>query len=59
MPILSMWSIFCGVQKLLSASRGFFGNHQFSQANAYLESYGKTPIDWRLPAQVDPSELNF
>ncbi len=43
----------------LSASRGFFGNHQFSQANAYLESYGKTPIDWRLPMQVDPSELNF
>lgn len=30
----------------LSASRGFFGNHHFSQANAYLESQGKTPIKW-------------
>lgn len=43
----------------LSASRGFFGNHQFSQANAYLEAHGKTPIDWRLPEHIDPSELNF
>lgn len=30
----------------LSASRGFFGNHHFSQANAYLQSQGKTPIKW-------------
>lgn len=30
----------------LSASRGFFGNHHFSRANAYLESQGKTPIVW-------------
>ena len=30
----------------LSAHRGFFGNHHFSQANAYLQDYGKTPIDW-------------
>ncbi len=31
----------------LSAYRGFFGNHHFSRANAYLTSQGKTPIDWR------------
>lgn len=43
----------------LSASRGFFGNHQFSKANEYLIAHGKTPIDWCLPQQVDPSELNF
>ena len=30
----------------LSASRGFFGNHHFSQANAYLEVHGKSPIIW-------------
>lgn len=30
----------------LSASRGFFGNHHFSRANAYLQSLGKTPIQW-------------
>ena len=33
----------------LSASRGFFGNHHFSQANRYLESRGKQAIDWQLP----------
>jgi uracil-DNA glycosylase len=33
----------------LSASRGFFGNRHFSQANAYLEHQGKTAIDWQLP----------
>ena len=27
----------------LSAYRGFFGNHHFSQANAYLEAHGKAP----------------
>jgi len=32
----------------LSASRGFFGNHQFSQTNRYLETHGQTPIDWRV-----------
>lgn len=31
----------------LSAYRGFFGNHHFSQANAYLQQQGLTPIDWR------------
>lgn len=30
----------------LSAHRGFFGNHHFSQANAYLAAHGKTPIAW-------------
>ncbi|MDR1723827.1 MAG: uracil-DNA glycosylase [Tannerella sp.] len=30
----------------LSASRGFFGNHHFSQANKYLVAMGQTPIDW-------------
>lgn len=30
----------------LSAYRGFFGNHHFSQANAYLAAHGKTPIVW-------------
>ncbi len=30
----------------LSASRGFFGNHHFSRANAYLASQGLTPIVW-------------
>jgi uracil-DNA glycosylase len=31
----------------LSAHRGFFGNHHFSQANDYLLRQGLTPIDWR------------
>ena len=30
----------------LSAFHGFFGNRHFSQANAYLERYGATPIKW-------------
>ena len=30
----------------LSAYRGFFGNHHFSTANAYLASHGRTPIIW-------------
>ena len=30
----------------LSAYRGFFGCHHFSQANNYLASQGLTPIDW-------------
>ncbi|HSH48901.1 MAG TPA: uracil-DNA glycosylase [Halomonas sp.] len=33
----------------LSAHRGFFGNHHFSRANAFLEQRGRTPIDWQLP----------
>ena len=34
----------------LSANRGFFGSRPFSRTNAFLESVGKTPIDW----QIDP-----
>ncbi|MGE5395516.1 MAG: uracil-DNA glycosylase [Candidatus Saccharibacteria bacterium] len=30
----------------LSASRGFFGNKQFSRANQYLKEHGKEPIQW-------------
>ncbi len=30
----------------LSASRGFFGNHHFTRANAYLVANGKEPIEW-------------
>ncbi|HET6557267.1 MAG TPA: uracil-DNA glycosylase [Prolixibacteraceae bacterium] len=30
----------------LSASRGFFGNRQFSAANDYLVRNGKEPINW-------------
>lgn len=30
----------------LSAHRGFFGNHHFSQANAWLQSHGLQPILW-------------
>lgn len=32
----------------LSAHRGFFGNQQFSSANAYLQQHGETPINWVL-----------
>lgn len=37
----------------LSAHRGFIGCGHFSRANAWLESRGQAPIDWRLPARVD------
>lgn len=30
----------------LSAHRGFFGNHHFSRANAYLAAAGETPVAW-------------
>jgi uracil-DNA glycosylase len=30
-----------------SAHNGFFGSKPFTKANAYLESVGETPIDWR------------
>ncbi len=33
----------------LSAHNGFFGSRHFSQANAFLEQRGKTPVDWQLP----------
>jgi uracil-DNA glycosylase len=33
----------------LSAHSGFFGTRPFSRTNAFLESIGTAPIDWRLP----------
>ena len=30
----------------LSAERGFFGNHQFTKANAYLKEHGEAEIAW-------------
>ena len=30
----------------LSSHKGFFGNHHFSKAKAYLTSHGKEPIRW-------------
>ena len=32
----------------LSAYRGFFGSRPFSQANAFLQERGLTPIDWQI-----------
>ena len=32
----------------LSAYRGFFGSKPFSRTNDYLESIGRTPINWQL-----------
>jgi len=32
----------------LSAFRGFFGSAPFSKTNRYLESVGKTPINWKM-----------
>lgn len=32
----------------LSAHRGFFGSRPFSQANTFLETRGRGPIDWSL-----------
>ena len=32
----------------LSASRGFLGSRPFSRANAILESFGASPVDWSL-----------
>ena len=32
----------------LSAYRGFFGCRHFSQANAFLQEYGISPIDWQI-----------
>lgn len=31
-----------------SSYQGFFGSKPFSKANAFLESVGKTPVDWAL-----------
>lgn len=32
----------------LSAYRGFFGSRPFSQANAFLEEHGESPVDWQI-----------
>lgn len=32
----------------LSAHRGFFGNHQFSTINQYLQDQGQPPVNWQL-----------
>ena len=32
----------------LSAHRGFFGNHQFSTINRYLQEQGQAPVNWQL-----------
>ena len=37
----------------LSAHSGFFGCRHFSKVNAFLESRGQKPIDWRLPSLVE------
>ncbi|SER05089.1 Uracil-DNA glycosylase [Amphritea atlantica] len=36
----------------LAAYRGFFGCKHFSQANEYLQSCGRDPIDWQLPGEI-------
>lgn len=36
----------------LSAHNGFFGSRHFSQANDFLISRGRQPIDWKLPDRV-------
>jgi uracil-DNA glycosylase len=38
----------------LSAHRGFIGCGHFSAANEYLARRGVPPIDWSLPATVEP-----
>ncbi|MFB9135169.1 uracil-DNA glycosylase [Vibrio olivae] len=38
----------------LSAHRGFLGCRHFSKANELLVQQGKTPIDWRLPMDIQP-----
>ncbi|MBJ7536930.1 uracil-DNA glycosylase [Marinomonas transparens] len=40
----------------LSVYRGFFGCRHFSQANSYLESNGKTPINWKLEPLLETNE---
>lgn len=32
-----------------SASNGFFGCRHFSRANAFLQKWGMTPVDWKIP----------
>ncbi len=42
----------------LSAHSGFFGCGHFSKANAFLESRGRPPIDWSVPAEAPASPDN-
>ena len=41
-----------------SASRGFFGSRPFSQANDWLKSHGKSPINWQLPSLPLSADLD-
>ena len=41
----------------LSAYRGFFGSRPFSQANAFLLSYGFSAIDWKIPEDAQNTPL--
>ncbi len=41
----------------LSAHRGFLGCKHFSQANAYLQAHGKTPIHWQLPRSIKMAQM--
>jgi uracil-DNA glycosylase len=36
----------------LSSYRGFFGSKPFSQSNDYLESMGKSRINWQIPKEA-------
>jgi uracil-DNA glycosylase len=42
----------------LSSYRGFFGSRPFSQANAFLEKAGVTPIDWQIENVGEKGEVN-
>lgn len=33
----------------LGASKGFWGKKYFSKTNAFLQRFGKEPVDWRIP----------
>ncbi|MET0249993.1 MAG: uracil-DNA glycosylase [Sphingobium sp.] len=41
----------------LSAHNGFLGCRHFSQANAFLEAKGRTPIDWSPPPADEPLHI--
>ncbi len=41
----------CAHPSPLSAHSGFLGCRHFSQTNAFLESHGEPPIDWRIGNQ--------
>ncbi len=33
----------------LSSHRGFFGSRPYSKANEFLQTIGRSPIDWQIP----------